>query len=124
MHIVLCSLGDATPIEMMIDSGADANVVSERDWRTIEADFERDSATLYDVTESPKTKLRSYASKTDLHIICTFKAWLEIGDGTKPRMFEKFYVIKGGTRSLLGRKTAMAVKVLSVGLEVNEINVE
>lgn len=105
----------------MVDSGADYNVVAERDWEKIKRQYDAEQATIYDVNHKPSLELKSYATPTNLIVICTFSAWIETTARPKPRTFTSFAVIKGGTRSLLGRDTAIAMKLLEVGLQVNAV---
>lgn len=97
-------------------------MLSESDWQQIKADFNDGDATVFDLSFKPSINLRAYASSTDLPIICTFKAWLETTEKPKPRTFAEFIVIQGGKRSLLGRKTSLEMKLLAIGLQVNEIS--
>lgn len=108
-------------MNLMIDSGADMNIISESDWRQIKHDYDTEGATIYDLNHKPITKLRSYAATTTLEVICTFKAWVETTARPKPRTFAEFAVVRGGTRSLLGRESAAEMQLLRVGLEVNSI---
>lgn len=109
---------------MLIDSGAEVNVLAENDWKKVKRDYEEGTAVFYDIDENPKINVKAYATNGSLTVTCAFKAWLEIPESNKPRVFTSFVVVKGGTRSLLSRKTARQLKVLSVGLLVNEIRTE
>ncbi|XP_062541853.1 uncharacterized protein K02A2.6-like [Armigeres subalbatus] len=50
---------------------------------------------------------------------CAFRASIEVVDATKPVVRAEFLVVDGGRRSLLGRHTASELKLLKVGLSVN-----
>lgn len=123
-HIIRCSIGKASPLDCLIDSGADANIVGESDWLIMEKEYNDGTAALYDVCHEPQVTLSGYAARTELTISHSFKAWVTICDAVKPKSFAEFFVVKGGKRSLLGRATAKSTKVLNVGLEVNAIRVE
>jgi RNase H-like domain found in reverse transcriptase/Reverse transcriptase (RNA-dependent DNA polymerase)/Integrase zinc binding domain/Integrase core domain len=112
----------------MVDSGADANVISESDFQPIERDFDKGIRELFDVDSEPSVNISGYAATAQLRVICSFKAWVEViqeqasGIPKKPRTFAEFFVVRGGGRSLLGRATAYTMKLLQVGLQVNAIS--
>lgn len=108
----------------MIDSGADVNVVSENHWHIIETQAERGEAFIYDDERITTKRLVAYAANAPLEVVRTFTAWIEVAGGDKPKVFSKFYVIKNGTKNLLGRKTAVDVKVLKLGLSVDLVTVD
>lgn len=117
LHIVACTLGGGPTMNLMIDSGADVNVLTTADWASLE---ENDSE-LFDVVRNPSVTIRSYASSTNLTIACTFKSWVRTVAKGKPETFAEFVVVEGGTKSLLGRRTAIEMRLLAVGLEVNQV---
>lgn len=117
-HIVECTIGGSAVVEFLIDSGAEVNVLSESDWDRMR----KGESQLYDVDENPSLNVRSYASSGNLEIVCTFKAW--IGVATKPETFAEFVVVRTGSKSLLGRRTALTMRLLAIGLEVNQVAVE
>lgn len=109
---------------MMIDSGAEANVISLKDWQTIEREREGGNAILYDVDDSPRLKLRAFGAEENLTVLKTFKAWIGPAKGRQPRTVATFIVTKEGTTSLLGRRSAKQLNVLKVGLSINTIQEE
>lgn len=121
---VECSVGDSPLMEFLIDSGAEINVLSEAAWELLEADFEAGHSIIYDVEASSKKRIMAYASSVPLQVRRTFQAWIYIPGTSKPRVFAKFFVIAGGARSLIGRKTAEAMQVLRIGLEVSCMSLE
>lgn len=114
--MVQCRVG-GTELTFLIDSGADANIIAERDWE----ELERNGAELLDKRISPKVNLRGYASKSSLEVACAFKAWVEVCGVDKPRTLTEFFVVKRGARSLMGRRAAMALRVLAIGIHVNAV---
>lgn len=116
---MLCTIAESQGISLMIDSGADVNVLTEEDWELVEVAGDN---TVFDLNMEPETSVHSYASSASLLIVCTFKAWIRAVAKLKPETFAEFVVIKGGRKSLLGRRTAMEMKLLAVGLEVNQIS--
>lgn len=116
-----CEIGYGTEANLLIDSGADINVISEDDWDKLKRDFDDGKSTIFDVDYEPKMTVSAYASTTALEVKCSFKAWVDTSARSKPRAFTTFHVIRGGRRSLLGRETARAMKLLTIGLEVNTV---
>lgn len=120
-HIVSCSIGGGPFLELLIDSGAELNVLTTRDWETIESSQRDGIIALYDIDREPQLNVCSYASTASLHLTCTFKAWIKSNCETKPETFAEFAVVKGGSKSLLGRHTAMEMRLLAIGLQVNAV---
>lgn len=120
---VECALaGSDTVMTMIIDSGAEVNVISEADWRRLEREWNHEKAFIYDYKEGSSRKLSAYAATSALRVIGTFSAWIETTQAEKPKSFAKFHIVKNGKRSLLGRHTAVAMNLLKIGLDVNEVN--
>lgn len=119
-HIVKCSIAGHHSISMIIDSGAEINVITETDWERIKRDG---STQLYDLNMSPELNLRAYASTSNLVTLCIFKAWISAEEKRERETFAEFAVVVGGTKSLLGRRTAMEMRLLAIGLEVHELEV-
>lgn len=104
---------------MLIDSGAPINTIAEASWQKIERDIEREQAIIYDINFNCKRVVRAYAKNTPLEVIATFKAWIEIIECEKPKVFAEFFVVRGASQSLLGKFTAIEMKVLKLGIQVN-----
>lgn len=107
-----------------MDSGAEVNVLSEVDWNNLEADFVAGNAFIYDVEHKSKKRILAYASAEPLQILASFRGWIEVPGFPTTRVFAKFFVIKHGQRSLLSRTTAKRMKVLHIGLQLNEVTLE
>lgn len=123
-HMVKCLVGKAGPLQFMIDSGADVNVLAERDWAVLSDKMLYSEAFLYDVDHKPTSAVTAYASKEELTVLCSFRAWIEVENHDKPRSFEKFFVVKDGVKSLLGRQAALKMRLLEIGLDVNVVTVK
>lgn len=119
-HMVTCMIGKSEGIVMMVDSGADVNVLTEHDWALVQ-DKGSEGDTYFDLNQSPETNVRSYASRSSLEVVCAFKAWVRAVAKGKPETFAQFIVVRNGQKSLLGRQTALEMKLLAVGLDVNMI---
>lgn len=122
--MILCQVADGFSAWFMIDSGSDVDVVSENDWEKIRELFEKEEIMLYDYVERPDRKIRAFANQSPLTLIAAFNAWIEAQQGEKPKRFTRFMVVKGGEKSLIGRVTAKAMKILQLGHSVNAIKLE
>lgn len=117
-HIVTCTIGYSSPVSALIDSGSDWNVVSEPDWKLIDGEWRAGEVMLYEVKESPRETARAFASELPLQATRSFHAWVQVPDSNKPRNFAKFYVIRNGDRTILGRDTAVRMELLAIGVGV------
>lgn len=116
--MVECTVGYSPPIEMLIDSGSDWNLVSTEDWKKLRTAKRAGSAVLYGVKEKPGEFAHAYGSVNPLEAVRCFHAWVEVIGSPKPRNFAKFYVVENGTKSILGRTTSARMELLQVGIGV------
>lgn len=118
--MINCSLGSASLISFLIDSGADVNVVCGNDWDRIERDFESGKAKLEMVNKKNKGIL-AYGSKEPLSVERTFRAEIVVPNSSSPPITAIFHVIRKGLRSLLGRSTASDLRLLQINIcEITE----
>lgn len=117
--LVECRIGSSSPIKLLIDSGADVNVIGGADWVVLERQFKLGTATLDFSTASPKANLRAYATIEPMQVQYSFRATVEAIGFTKPIIDADFLVVKEGRRSLLGRVTASDMDLLKAGAMVN-----
>lgn len=121
--LIHCRLGTSSPIEFLIDSGADANIIGGQDWDQLQREYKAGSITI-DVTNKPNTQaLRGYATDVPMEIECIFCAEIVVVETTKPPIRAEFIVVPNGRRSLLGRATASDLGLLKVGPFVNKCDV-
>ncbi|XP_055622226.1 uncharacterized protein K02A2.6-like [Toxorhynchites rutilus septentrionalis] len=99
---------------MLVDSGADANLVTEDAWET----FEKQRISVVSSTRGSTRVLRAYGSQNVLTIRGSFVADIVIGEN---RVQVEFFVVVGGQRCLLGDSTAKKLGVLRVGLNDNSV---
>nr|CAI5851788.1 unnamed protein product [Callosobruchus analis] len=99
---------------MLIDSGSKYNLITDRTWDILKA---KGIKCLNQVKNSNKTLL-AYGSKTPLDIIGSFEATIKIN---KREESSVIYVIKGGSRDLLGKDSAIRLGVLKLGIGVDQI---
>lgn len=116
-------LGSSSPIQFLIDSGADVNLVGGKDWINLKREFHAGQAVL-EPMEIPTKNLRSYASAKSITVSCRFKAIAEVVGHAKPVIVAEFLVVADGGQSLLSRSTASDLRLLEVGPSVNNCSVE
>ncbi|XP_058814309.1 uncharacterized protein LOC131678289 [Topomyia yanbarensis] len=117
--LVECRLGSSNPIRMLIDSGADINVIGGDDWKVLKKEYHLKIAQLEPIHCSGNKELRGYASNNPMKINCSFRAHVAAVGLTKPIVAAEFFVVDQGRRSLLGRSTASEMRLLEVGPAVN-----
>lgn len=108
---ISCSLG-GVKVDMIIDSGSKCNILSEKTWKNLKAC----KIGVRNQTASPDKTFVAYGSNQPLIVIGSFDADIRIGHRVHTGTF---YVVKDGTQDLLGKDTAILLKVLKLGLEVN-----
>lgn len=112
-NVVQCVVG-GVPLKLLVDSGSDINVVHKEAWQQLKDKQVKVS----NMEKGCDHVVKGYGSTTPLQIIGTFIAETSIGSNT---VEAKFFVVEGGQRCLLGDRTAKALKVLKVGVDVNQI---
>lgn len=112
-------MGSSSPINFLIDSGADVNVIGGDDWKVLKKEYLSGIARLKPISRSGDKELRGYASNNPMKIICSFHAQVEVVGLAKPVVTAEFVVVDQGRRSLLGRSTASEIRLLEVGPAVN-----
>lgn len=113
-----CTVGYSLPIEMLIDSGSDWNLISTRDWTSLCEAQKRGSVVLYDIKKRPGESAKAYGSLMPLEALFTFYAWVEVVEAAKPKSFAKLYVVENGAKSILGRASSIRMELLQVGVAV------
>lgn len=101
-------------IPMIIDSGADANLIDNATWERVR----RAGMVIKDYSEKSDRKLLAYATKQPMEIKGMFTAEIQAGPF---KTDAKFYVIEHGQRNLLGDSTAKQLKVLKVGFNIGSL---
>ncbi|XP_049877892.1 uncharacterized protein K02A2.6-like [Pectinophora gossypiella] len=109
-----CMIGGVN-VTMLVDSGCKQNLIMEETWNKMKTK----KVTVDKQIPNPDVKFMAYGSNVPLEIKGSFEANIQVGGSTKKATF---YVIKNGTRNLLGKLTAMALGILKIGLNLEEIN--
>lgn len=121
--LIDCSLGSASSIRFLIDSGADVNIVCGRDWDRIEHEFKSGAAN-FEMVNEISNRIHAYGSEKSLPIERTFRASITVPNSKKPSTTATFHVVRKGLRSLLGRSTANDLKLLQVGATVDVCDIK
>lgn len=116
--IITCKI-DQHPVTFLIDSGAAINTVTEQVWE----ELVRGNAVLFKRRFHCDRKFLAYAAQEPLRVLTIFEAWISINE-SKPKSYAEFFVVEGSQKSLLSKRTAEDLKVLKVGLEVQNIEVK
>ncbi|XP_075981602.1 uncharacterized protein LOC142980155 [Anticarsia gemmatalis] len=108
-----CQVG-GVKIEVLIDSGSKSNIINDKTWEHMK----HCNVKVSNQQKSSNKTFLAYGAKEPLKVLGSFDALIEAGSNS---IITKFYVIKNGSRNLLGKETAIALKVLKLGLDVNSI---
>lgn len=104
-----------TLCRMLIDSGAQVNTLAPTDFEKL---MKENRSKILSWADTSEQVIKAYGSENPLKVLAIFYATLFI-DERRPSGAEKFFVIDGATRSLLGRETATRYGVLRIGLNAN-----
>lgn len=104
----------AVDIPMVIDSGAAANIISQKVWEQMK----QHKAQVWGMSTEVDRKFTCCASNKPMQISGSFMAEVE-GGGRK--VTAKFYVAKDGQQCLLGDQTAKLLQVLKVGFDIGNV---
>lgn len=123
-HLIGAELGDAFSLTLLLDSGSDANVVTEDVWESLWDLAQNDKIFLHDVRHTPNRKLTAFAAEKPLCVLAAFQAWLRTVTKKPIRSFVEFLVIKGAGQCILGRESAKAMGLMKLGGEINSLNAQ
>ena len=104
---VTIEVGGVKFSDVIIDSGATCNIISESTWQ-----IAKKQKIVCSSSAGSEKKLFAYGSDTPLPIVGEFSALVKSGN---EQVTATFIVIKGNGRSLLGKETAEVLKILKVG---------
>ncbi|XP_055640002.1 uncharacterized protein K02A2.6-like isoform X1 [Toxorhynchites rutilus septentrionalis] len=113
-NMIKCVVGGIN-LEMLVDSGAEVNLVSELAWERLKAEGIRIKSS----ERGSMHVLKGYASDQPMTILGTFVADIAIEENLAEA---RFFVIKSGQRCLLGDTTAKELGVLKIGVNINQID--
>lgn len=113
-NVIPCVVG-GIELEMLVDSGADANLISNESW----CKLKEERVQVVSSTKGSNRVLKAYGSDRPLKILGSFVAEIDVG---KRRTQAEFLVVEGGQRCLLGDTTAKRLGILKVGLDINRVD--
>ncbi|XP_063534905.1 uncharacterized protein K02A2.6-like [Cydia strobilella] len=114
-EVINCQVGGVT-IEMLIDSGCRCNIITDETWEYLKSHNVKTSNQI----ANPDKTLVAYGSQTPLEVTGRFEAQIYIRDALETTA--TLYVIRNGSRNLMGRITAKQLGVLQTGIPVNNIS--
>lgn len=101
-------------IPMIIDSGADANVITEETWQKVS----KAGIEVLGFSQEVDRNLIGYATCKPMKMSGMFQAMIRAG---LKEVQATFYIVEQGQRNLLGDKTAKQLEVLKVGFDIASI---
>lgn len=122
-HEINCSIGGSRSIKMIIDSGSAVNAIPEKDEKWVNRQVKEGKMKIVRECLDPDIALTGYAAKSPMTVVKSFWAKITTTDFEKPTVFAEFFVIRGARKALLSRSTALKMKVLAMGREVNEVTI-
>lgn len=109
--LIWCKVG-GVPIEMLIDSGSTYNLIDDKTWSCMR----QNGVQVFNERFDSNKKFMAYG-KFPLNLLTVFDAELIIEDTNNLiKVQVTFYVIEKGQQPLLGKVTAKALGLLSIGL--------
>lgn len=111
---VNCQIG-GVEVPLLIDSGSKCNILTDKTWNHLKTH----AVQITNQQQSTDRVFMAYGSTNPLKVLGSFEANIIIGSVGHEATF---YVIKDGTRDLLGKETAIKLKVLKMGVSVNSIS--
>lgn len=110
---IACLVG-GVKVELIIDSGATANIIGEKDWTMLK----NQKIKLLKQEKNVNKKLTSYANAKPLEIMGCFDAEVQVGN---KKEVSQFLVVKDGQKSLMGNSLAKQLEILKINLDVDQI---
>lgn len=103
-------------MNFLVDSGASINTVTEDVWKEIAVS----KVKVFRKSVNCDRQFTAYASREPLRVAAKFETWISV-NSSKPEAYAEFYVIEGARRSLLSKATSEELRVLKVGLDVQNV---
>lgn len=113
---ITCQVG-GVKVKMLIDSGSKTNIIDDKTWEYLKSN----AVGAVNQQKGSDQVFMAYGSKDPLEVLGSFESTIAIGP---EKQSAKFYVIKNGTRNLLGKETAMRLNVLKLGVSINSLDTE
>lgn len=101
-------------VKLLIDSGCKCNLLTDKTW----SEMKKQKIHVFEMNKAPERTFYAYGSKEPLVVLGSFKATVEVNNKTEIAMF---YVIKDGTKDIIGKNTSISLGVLKLGIQVNAL---
>ncbi|CAH2101616.1 unnamed protein product [Euphydryas editha] len=108
-----CEMG-GVKLNLLIDSGCKLNLITEKTWE----DLKKEKVRCTNQIKGSNKTLYAYGSKLPLNVKGSFETDIKVNMKSDRTTV---YVIKEGSRDLLGKETAIRLGVLKLGIGINEI---
>lgn len=115
-NVLEATIGD-NRINVLIDSGADANLIRLETWEMLKAKKVR----IVKSAKGTSRILKGYGCEKPLDVVGTFEAEVTIG---RRSTIAEFFVVRGGQKDIIGDSTAKQLGVLKVGVDVNNVSTD
>ncbi|CAK1594433.1 unnamed protein product [Parnassius mnemosyne] len=113
---IKCDVG-GVEFHMLIDSGCKSNLITDKAWEYLKIH----KVSCKNQTKKPNKILLAYGSSIPLDVKGSFETEIKTNGKTDPC---SIYVIKNGSRNLLGKDSAIRLGVLKVGVSINHVDQE
>lgn len=111
---ICCQVGGVA-LKMLIDSGSKCNIINDQTWEYLK----QSSVKVSNQNANPDKILMAYGSKEPLKILGSFESSIHVGQECQTATF---YVVRNGTRNLLGKDTSLALNILKLGVSINTVS--
>lgn len=112
--VINCTMGGVN-LDMLIDSGSKCNVITDKTWQVLKDN----KIQITNQIRKPNKILLPYGNKVPLDVMGSFDTIISVDGRNK---IATVYVIRNGTRDLLGKATAIELGVLQIGLHINTVD--
>lgn len=110
-----------TVVWAQVDSGSSVNTITKEQFRGMKWDVASGATRISDYDADKNRVLKAYASNEPMEIVATFRAKAKGIQEWKPEVEATFFVVRNASGALLGKKTATDLRLLELGLKVNQI---
>ncbi|XP_058837773.1 uncharacterized protein LOC131693710 [Topomyia yanbarensis] len=108
-------------VQVLIDSGSSKNIIDDTTWEYMQ----KQGVKTWSPGHMPNTTLRGYARNAKpLTVSKVFVSMVNVEDATRNcELAATFFVVVGGSQTLLGKETAKQLGVLTIGLSSSDTTI-
>lgn len=111
-RLVECFI-ETVKFNALVDSGATVNTITPAVWSEIRKSCR---TVIQNLELQPKERLKGFASRSSLEVICSFSCYVGIIKSRRTPKFAKFFVVHGSTICLMSYETAKELKLINIGI--------